>query len=244
MRTTLKVTCLMESSVDGRLDESRWSLLYDCKGEGDPDVYYETKCQISPEISLLGKGTVLKHHCNKEFKADTFTAIKSAKPFLGIRKHAQLTAVFDAKGTIAYENNTIFGTTLLVILGQKTTSEEYLDFLRSKEISYTFAGDDGHDIKQALKSIYQDFGIKNVLLCGGGILNGAFLKQGLIDELYLVLYPGIDGLSGVNSIFEYQGKKDELPALGQSLELLSCDVKRAGVVVLHYRFHFYSPNSA
>ena len=29
MRTTLKVTCLMESSVDGRLDESRWSLLYE-----------------------------------------------------------------------------------------------------------------------------------------------------------------------------------------------------------------------
>ena len=86
MRTTLKVTCLMESSVDGRLDESRWSLLYDCKGEGDPDVYYETKCQISPEISLLGKGTVLKHHCNKEFKADTLVvySFKVSPGFLGI----------------------------------------------------------------------------------------------------------------------------------------------------------------
>ena len=110
----------------------------------------------------------------------------------------------------------------------------------SKEISFTFAGKDGHDIKKALKSLYSDFGIKNVLLCGGGILNGSFLKLGLIDELYLVLYPGIDGLSGVKSIFEYEGKEGEKPCDGQSLELLSCDVVRAGVVLLRYRFHFYS----
>jgi len=30
-----------------------------------------------------------------------------------------------------------------------------------------------------------------------------------------------------------------LPTKGQSLELLSCKVVRAGVVLLHYRFHYY-----
>ena len=29
--TQQKVTCLMESSIDGRLDESRWSVLYDIR---------------------------------------------------------------------------------------------------------------------------------------------------------------------------------------------------------------------
>ena len=237
--TIQKVTCLMESSIDGRLDESRWSVLYDEKGEGEVDVYYETKAKINPELSILGKETIKRHHCDVPFNADTFTPIANPKPFLGIRENAQMTAVFDSKGTIAYKNNEIWGTTLLVVLGEKTASEEYLAYLREQEISYTFAGADGHDIKKALQSIYSDFGIKNVLLCGGGILNGAFLKQGLIDELYLVLYPGIDGLRGVNSIFEYQGGKDEKPCDGQSLELLSCDVVRAGVVLLRYRFHFY-----
>lgn len=237
--TKQKITCLMESSIDGRLDESRWSVLYDAKGEGDPDVYYQTKADINPEISILGKETVLKHHCDTPFLSDTFTRIKNPKPFLGIRSNAQMTAVFDSKGIIAYKNNEIWGTTLMVVLGEDLASEEYLDYLRAHEISYTFAGPDGHDIRKALQSMYSDFGIKKVLLCGGGILNGSFLKQGLIDELYLVLYPGIDGLSGVNSIFEYQGDKDELPTKGQSLELLSCKVVRAGVVLLHYRFHYY-----
>ena len=39
----------MESSIDGRLDESRWSVLYDSNGEGEPDVYYETKAKLNPE---------------------------------------------------------------------------------------------------------------------------------------------------------------------------------------------------
>lgn len=240
MSSTLqKVTCLMESSIDGRLDESRWSVLYDAKGEGDTDVYYETKAKINPEISILGKATIQRHHCNKEFVSPSKTKITSAKPFLGVRSNASMTAVFDSVGNIAYDNNEIWGSTLLVILGKDTCSQEYLDYLRKKEISYTFAGDDGRDIKKALASLYSDFGIKKVLLCGGGILNGAFLKHGLIDDLYLILYPGIDGLSGVNSIFEYKGKDGEKPCDGQSLELVSCNVVRAGVVRLHYNFHFY-----
>lgn len=43
-----------------------------------------------------------------------------------------MTAVFDSKGSIAYENNEIWGSTLLVILGEDTASEEYLEFLRKR----------------------------------------------------------------------------------------------------------------
>ena len=237
--TTMKVTCLMESSVDGRIDESRWSLLYDAKGEGSPDVYIETKNQIEPELTIIGRGTVLKHFCNQPFESKSHTKIACPKPFLAMRTKAQITAVFDSYGTIAYESSEIIGTNLLIILGSDCASQEYLDYLESKEIAYTFAGSDGHDVKKALKSLYSDFGIKNVLLSGGGILNGAFLKQRLIDELYLVLYPGIDGHSKVSCVFEDQSIDGKSPASGQSLELISCQVKRAGVIVIHYRFHYY-----
>lgn len=130
--TQQKVTCLMESSIDGRLDESRWSVLYDSNGEGEPDVYYETKAKLNPELSILGKETILHHHCSIPFKSDTHTRIKDPKPFLGIRENAEMTAVFDSKGSIAYENNEIWGSTLLVVLGEDTASEEYLEFLRKR----------------------------------------------------------------------------------------------------------------
>ena len=234
-----RVVCLMESSVDGRLDESRWSVLYDEKGEGEPDVYYETRDRLHGDVFILGKKTVTKHFCSKIFKSESRTRIISTDPFLGIRTNSKITAVFDSKCELAYDSNEMWGTTLMAVLSEDNCTEEYLSYLRSKEISYVFAGHDGHNIRAALRAMYSDFGLRKVILCGGGLLNGEFLKQGLIDELYLILYPGIDGLSGINSIFEYRGEEGEMPCKGQSLELISCEVVRAGVVRLRYRFHFY-----
>ena len=68
-------------------------------------------------------------------------------------------------------------------------------------------------------------------------MNGVFLKAGLIDELSLTVYPGIDGLKGVPTIFEYAGTTDERPADGQCLELLSATTEEGGLVWLRYRFH-------
>lgn len=63
------------------------------------------------------------------------------------------------------------------------------------------------------------------------------LAASLIDELSLVIYPGIDGLTTAPSIFEYLGASDERPASGQSLELLSSKTLDNGIVWLRYRFH-------
>ena len=46
------------------------------------------------------------------------------------------------------------------------------------------------------------FGLKTLLLEGGRI-NWSFFKEGLIDEISLLVYPGIDGLSGLPGIFRF-----------------------------------------
>lgn len=48
---------------------------------------------------------------------------------------------------------------------------------------------------------------------------------------------GIDGLSGVPSIFEYVGSATDRPAAGQSLQLLSAEQREHGVMWLRYKFH-------
>lgn len=48
---------------------------------------------------------------------------------------------------------------------------------------------------------------------------------------------GIDGLSGVPSIFEYVGSATDCPAAGQSLQLLSAEQREHGVMWLRYKFH-------
>jgi riboflavin biosynthesis pyrimidine reductase len=87
-----------------------------------------------------------------------------------------------------------------------------------------------------MNSLGEDFGIRTILLEGGGTINGAFLKAGLIDEVSLLIYPGIDGLAGVPSIFEYHGEQDERPAGGKSLRHLSTETLEGGMVWIRYVF--------
>lgn len=48
------------------------------------------------------------------------------------------------------------------------------------------------------------------------------------------MYPGIDGLASVPSIFEYAGEDGEKPG-GQSLRHLATETLEGGMVWFHYR---------
>jgi riboflavin biosynthesis pyrimidine reductase len=57
----------------------------------------------------------------------------------------------------------------------------------------------------------------------------------LIDEISVLIYPAIDGLSGVPSIFEFAGRPDEKPADGQALRHVGTETLDGGMVWLRYR---------
>ncbi len=231
------VICIMETSVDGRIVEARWSPFYADPKEAEPDVYYDERAKLKPDACLLGRSTIEENFCALKFSSRTKTPIREAVPYQAPRRASCCTVVFDRRGRIAYPENSIWGDDILVVMGSALADEEYLAFLRDQGISYTFAGADGCDLKAALSSLRRDFGFERIVLCGGGILNGAFLQAGLISELYQVIYPGIDGLAGVNTLFECVGRPGDLPAADVSLQLLSCREVRAGLVLLHYRVH-------
>lgn len=65
----------------------------------------------------------------------------------------------------------------------------YTGFLEEKGIAYIFAGEHEIDIDLALMKLRRFFGIQMLLLEGGSILNGAFQRAGVIDEVSLVVAP-------------------------------------------------------
>ena len=75
----------------------------------------------------------------------------------------------------------------------KLADRRYLAFLRSMQIPYLVCGDDQIDFESALVKLRQYFGITKVALGGGALINGAFLKAGLVDEISLVMAPYISG---------------------------------------------------
>lgn len=82
------------------------------------------------------------------------------------------------------------------------TSTAYRVYLRKQKVSYILAGNEALDCKLAEEKLYRLFGIKTLIICGGGIVNWSFLQAGAVDELSLVLAPAADGETKQASVFE------------------------------------------
>lgn len=231
-----KVICHIMSSVDGRLLDNRWTQPF---GETDKTellkVYAAIARDLNTDAWMFGKKTV-RDIFPEKFN-DRNTPFLGLNPvFIGVRNSKRMFIVSDPDGDILFTSSTLRNDNILVLLGQNVT-EEYLAFLRELYISYIVV-EDATNLTSGLEAANREFGLCSVSVQGGGILNGALLGEGLIDELSLVIYPGIDGLSGVPSIFEHIGNKTKCPAEGQTLQLLSVEQREHGVVWLRYKFHF------
>lgn len=94
--------------------------------------------------------------------------------------------------------------------------------------------EDFEDTKSVLNSINEHFGIRSISLQGGGKLNGAMLNSGVIDELSLVVYPGLDCEKSSVSIFD---DTDPDAVTRTRLKLISAETKAHEDVWLRYKFH-------
>lgn len=225
------------SSVDGRLIGERWSRPFDGTEQDELyKVYDEISEKLGPKVWMVGRNTIQQDFKVSIFDYKKYRPGKEFISFVGKRETKDSCVVFDSKGQIYYPDEKLNGDNIIAVLGE-SVSDEYLSHLRERGISYLFAGKDGYDLNKALGILNSDFGYNELLLDGGGHLNGVFLKTGLIDELSLLMYPGIDGLSGIPSIFEYKGIDGELPANGQTLELLAVEKLKHGIVWMQYKFH-------
>jgi len=80
--------------------------------------------------------------------------------------------------------------------------EDYLAMLREKGISYIVSGKSSVDLANAVNQLGEHFGIRILLLEGGGHINGAFLQADLVDEVSLLIVPGIDGRHDIPAVFD------------------------------------------
>jgi riboflavin biosynthesis pyrimidine reductase len=105
-------------------------------------------------------------------------------------------------------------------------SDAYLAYLKNLGISYIFGGKERLDVTVVVEKLKNLFSIDELILEGGGFLNGSFLNEGLIDELSLVLDPIADGASSSVTLFEtssYLKKQQPVNFFLKSIEKLDDD---------------------
>lgn len=116
----------------------------------------------------------------------------------------------DTQGEIAWDSGTYSragrpDAHIIEVLTEKTP-KAYRAYLRKRGVSYIIAGVDALDCRLAAQKLKEVFGIKKLLICGGGTVNWSFLTQGAVDELSLLLSPVADGEPNTPTVFEQMNK--------------------------------------
>lgn len=230
-----KVICHIMSSVDGRLLPGRWTLPFDGTPAGELfKEYAEIGRLLETDAWMFGKATTRESFPYK-FMPKREQTVLPGLVFIPSSLSQRLFITIDPDADIFYTSDKLRGDNIIVVLGTNATTD-YIEMLREKGIGYIVL-EDVKELCKAIEILAEQFGVRSISLQGGGIIDGAMLAAGLLDELSLVIYPGIDGLTTSPSIFEYLGADDERPADGLALELLSSETRNHGIMWLRYKFH-------
>ncbi|MCG5248117.1 RibD family protein [Methylorubrum extorquens] len=228
-----KIICHMVTSIDGKLHPSRFTVPAAGVDAARLRKHYD---EVSPRLGAQGWmcGRVTMQEISKgKGRTVTGPGITSREAFVGDRGDRDLAVAIDPSGKVHYGQDHLHGDHAVAVLSEGV-SDAYLAELREDGVSYVFAGPDGRDLAKAMDALGETFGVETLLLEGGAGINGAFLKAGLIDEISVLIQPAVDGLAGVQSIFEYRGGPDERPGAGQALRHMSTETLEGGMVWLRY----------
>jgi riboflavin biosynthesis pyrimidine reductase len=223
------VICHMVASLDGRILHSRWRP-ETCDGGTLFERLHE---RLAGDAWLIGRVT------GQEFaKAGAYPArseqVYPREPWLPRRQAPAFGIVLDVHGKIAWGRADIGGDPIVVVLGSEV-SDAHLEGLRRDGVSYFFGGERTLDLPAVLQFLYQELGIRRLLIEGGGHVNGAFLRAGLIDEISLAVCPAVDGAEGAPSVFDSVAEESGRRAPLTGMQLASCEVLDGGAVWLRYR---------
>ena len=90
----------------------------------------------------------------------------------------------------------------IVELIPNSASDAFKAHLRSVGASYLIAGEETLDMEIAARRIGEVFGVDELILGGGGTLNWSMVRDGLCNEVSIVMMPLADGETDTASLFE------------------------------------------
>lgn len=188
------IICHMVTSIDGKVTGE---FLSSPDSEGAIDIYYEINRAYKADAFACGRVTMegsftggwypdLGEFEGERIPREDFVADPEAKFFA---------VSFDRRGRLGWKGAQIvdedpgYGGAHIIEVLCDDAPDAYLAYLRSVGVSYIFAGETEMELCVALDKLNRLFGIGKLLLEGGSVINGAFGREDLVDELSLVVSP-------------------------------------------------------
>lgn len=230
-------------SVDGRLSISPGVLLmFDERWPTYAgSTYADVQRRHSPDILLEGSGSLAIEDQPPE---PLPPASESDEVLLSDHLPADVVArasrgwltVVDSRGRIRwlykeYPGEEWEGWHVLVLVAT-STPRPYLAYLRREEIPYLVVGEDRVDLPRAMTALHDVLHARTVVSTGGGRLNGALLRAGVVDEIEVEVVPiAVGGTTTPTMLTAPDLGPTERPV---PLRLLEVQERSGGRVLMRY----------
>ena len=197
------IICHMVISIDGKVTGD---FLFQDECAEATDIYYRINRERKADGFICGRVTM-----EGSFTDGWYPDLSQYKPvhhdmdmkmdFIVDDLSGFYAIAFDTHGKLGWRSNKIIdpdgdpgydGAQIIEVLSEDV-DERYLGYLEAMEIPYIFAGETAIDVELALFKLKTIIGCETLLLEGGSIINGAFERAGVVDELSLVVAPVIAG---------------------------------------------------
>lgn len=214
------IVCHMTMSIDGKVTGD---FLFSEECAAANEEYYRINRESHADAFACGSVT-MEESFTGGFTPNLSKYQKRFIPredYVADKEATYYAVAFDRSGRLGWKESRIHDEDpgyddahIIEVLCEKV-SDAYLAYLRDIGVSYIFAGRVAINIGLAMEKLYELFGIEKLMLEGGSVINGAFQREGLVDELSLVQVPMIAGNKGKPLFFESRMEEYELASVEQ-----------------------------
>ncbi len=204
-------------SVDGRID---WF-------PADAGLYYQLASRWKEDATLAGTDTLIAAavQSGEEPTEQDTSAASRGGPLLVVPDSRGRMKHWEALLSAPYWRGGL-------ALCTRATPKKHLEYLGEIGVESMIVGDDRVDLGEALERLSHTHGVKTVRVDSGGTLNGVLLREGLADEVSVLVSPYLVGGVTPKSLFRAPDLTEAADVIG--LRLSSVEELRDGVVWLRY----------
>jgi riboflavin biosynthesis pyrimidine reductase len=222
------IICHMLTGVDGRLHPSRFTRSPDGDRKDWSRVGEGVYAELAADAWMVGRVTMVEMAKGEPHAPGTFA--KPPRPYHFVKRADTKYAIaVDPHARVHFAKSDVGGDHPVVLLGSDV-ADSHLAELVGDGISYVIADTSPMSLAAMMDVLQRELGINRLLLEGGASINNAFFAAGLVDELSVLIAPGIDGTRESESIIEGEAKLQG----NVELSLTSCRQLANGLVHLRY----------
>ena len=189
------IICHMVTSLDGKVTGD---FLSQPECESACEIYYDINRNLKSNGFICGRVTMEGSFTGGYYPdLSKYEPVKEKVDYIPDNLSGFYAVAFDPKGKLGWKSNKIIdpdgdpgydGAQIIEVLTEQA-DDRYLSYLMDMEIPFIIAGETEIDVDFALFKLKNIIGCETLLLEGGSIINGAFQRAHVIDELSLVVAP-------------------------------------------------------